>query len=326
MRRMVSFARLLALLPALAACSPAPSGPGQRYDVGGHALYMVCSGSAAPAQPTVIIEGGLGSMTPFYAWIQQGVARFARVCSYDRAGLGWSDDSDKPHDAAESTRQLHALLAAAGVRPPYVLAGHSLAGLLMPVYADTYPDEVAGLVFLDPSHPRQWAALPGGEDGVAKGKRLFRLLGYAAAVGATHLYNPLLGSGGWFDRLPAEAQLQLRRFGNQSRTYFTAYAEFDAFAQSAREAAAVTSFGDRPLVVVTAGRTAASDGAALATADELGRVLQQLHGEIAALSTRGRHVIVAGATHMTLIADARYADQAVDEIRRVVAEATPPAR
>ncbi len=81
------------------------------------------------------------------------------MCSYDRAGLGWSDSSADPRDAQHMVHELHALLEAAHIAPPYVLAGHSLGGLLILAYTRRYPDEVAGLVFLDSSHPQQKARL-----------------------------------------------------------------------------------------------------------------------------------------------------------------------
>lgn len=97
----------------------------------------------------MILEAGLGNFSPVWGAVQARLARTGRVCSYDRAGLGWSDPSPLPRDAEHAAAELHALLAAAGEAGPFVLVGHSLGGLYTLAYAALYPDEVAGLVLVD---------------------------------------------------------------------------------------------------------------------------------------------------------------------------------
>src|SRR5206468_3265983 len=105
--------------------------PGTSYDIGGRRLHMHCTGSGGP---TVVLESGLGEMSSNWARIAPAVAATTRVCAYDRAGQGWSDDAASPEDGLAVARDLHALLAASGERTPVVLVGHSIGG----IYAMTY--------------------------------------------------------------------------------------------------------------------------------------------------------------------------------------------
>lgn len=106
-----------------------------------------------------MLETGALAMPALWGNVQPGVAVHTRACSYDRAGLGWSEAGPMPRDGLRIADELHALLRNAGEPPPYVLVGHSFGGLLVRVYADRYPGGVAGLVLLDSSHPDQLARL-----------------------------------------------------------------------------------------------------------------------------------------------------------------------
>lgn len=139
---------------------------GRSTDIGGRMLNIYCSGAG---QPAVIFESGApwptlsdartrwenGAPRPGYSWvwIQAELAKTTTACWYDRAGSGWSDLGPYPRDSASQARDLHALLRAAGVSPPYVLIAESSAALDAHPYADSYPGDVAGLVFVNGVHP-----------------------------------------------------------------------------------------------------------------------------------------------------------------------------
>ncbi len=130
--------------------------PGRLVDVGGFRLHIHCTGSGGP---TVILDAGNGGSSLDWSLVQPGVATFTRVCSYDRAGYGWSDSGPTPRTSERIVRELHTLLVNAGVPGPYVLVGHSFGGLNMRLYTYTYPQDVAGLVLVDSSHENDPTAL-----------------------------------------------------------------------------------------------------------------------------------------------------------------------
>lgn len=136
-----------------------PQAPGRLIDVGGRRLHILSKGAAAG--PTVILEAGLSQYTAnsTYALAQDAIAPFARVCSYDRAGLGWSKPAPEGWTQAGMAADLHALLKAAEEPGPYVIVAHSLGGLLARTYARTYPDEVAGLILLDATSDEDFGEL-----------------------------------------------------------------------------------------------------------------------------------------------------------------------
>jgi pimeloyl-ACP methyl ester carboxylesterase len=128
---------------------------GKLVDVGGYRLSLYCTGASQPGSPTVILEEGIGSTSLEWSAVQPGVAAFTRVCSYDRAGYGWSDSGPLPRTDRREVTELHTLLANAGVSAPYVLVGQSSGGLIARLYTYTYPEQVAGLVLVDSSHEDQ---------------------------------------------------------------------------------------------------------------------------------------------------------------------------
>lgn len=130
--------------------------PGQRIDVGGYSMHLYCLGEGSP---TVILEAASQGTVSNWAWIQPELARTTRVCAYDRTGLGWSDLGPEPQDTQQSAAALHTLLEKAGVRPPYVLVGHSLGGLYSRMYAEMYPVEVVGMALIEGTLPDGLGAL-----------------------------------------------------------------------------------------------------------------------------------------------------------------------
>jgi pimeloyl-ACP methyl ester carboxylesterase len=144
----VAFMRV-APLHAQADTTPPFPPPGKLVDVGGWRLHLHCTGDAQPMRPTVILEAGIGDFSVEWSLVQPGVAKFARVCSYDRAGGGWSDTGPQPRTMRQLVYELHTLLDKARVRPPFVMVGHSYGGWLVRLYAATHPSDVAGLVLVE---------------------------------------------------------------------------------------------------------------------------------------------------------------------------------
>ena len=120
----------------------------EKVDVGGHSLNLLIGGQGSPA---VIFEGGFGAGIASWTTVQKDVATFAQTVSYDRAGLGQSEPGPKPRSAKTIAAELKAALQKAGVKPPYVLVGHSFGGVYVRVFADMYPKDVIGMVLIDPS-------------------------------------------------------------------------------------------------------------------------------------------------------------------------------
>jgi len=130
---------------------------GVRIDVGGYRLHALCTGGGAP---TVILEAGLWGTTEDWSLVQPEVARFTRVCSYDRAGMGYSDPGPQPRGVGDVVKDLHALLRGLDAPGPYLFAGHSLGGLYARLHATAHRQDTAGLVLVDSGHEDQFDRIP----------------------------------------------------------------------------------------------------------------------------------------------------------------------
>ena len=169
--------------------------PGRMLDVGGHRLHILIAGEQrTPGQPTVVFDSGLGATSTSWRLVAPEIAKFARVVTYDRAGLGWSEESTAPRTAQRNVGELRALLkgmdvAGASVAPPYLLVGHSYGAYDCRLFAAQFPDEVAGLVLVDGIHPREWLEpSPAEERGRRFGVRLCRRGARLARLGVARAY------------------------------------------------------------------------------------------------------------------------------------------
>ena len=133
---------------AHAAESEAPPPPGKLYEIGGRKMHLYATGESN-AGPAVVLEAGAGAFSVDWYLVQQEVAKFACVCSYDRAGHAWSELGPHPRTHKQAVYDLRRLLAKAGVPPPYVMVGHSLGGKLVRIFAMEYANDVAGMVLVD---------------------------------------------------------------------------------------------------------------------------------------------------------------------------------
>jgi len=296
--------------------APAVAPPGKLVDVGGHKLHIHCSGSLRGAPP-VLIEAGLGLSSSYYHWIQVNLARSTKVCSYDRAGFGWSEPSKRSRELGEVVEELHALLDKAGFERPFVFAGHSIGAIIVREYAARYPGELAGLAFLDGSHPDQTRRL-GLENLIKKeeleqGVELYRLM---VRTGLSRLYDPSLTL--MKSEYPESVFAALQYTSDGS--YFDAVlAEYDGLVPLTDRARPRDDFGDKPTIVIQAGKTwDASELPESVDPANIAAGWPELQKETAALSTRGRYVVVDHATHMSLIYHEAYANQAADFIRELL--------
>lgn len=215
--------------------------PGQLVDVGGYRLHINCTGTGSP---TVVIEAGLGDWSTSWAgYVQPEVAKTTRVCTYDRPGLGWSEASPLPGDAAQFARELHTLLQNANVPGPYVMVGHSLGGLVVRIFAHDYASEVAGVVLIESMNPKQVT-----QSLSQKLARLTSLQAVLARFGVARLIVklPAIASGA-----PPNGEAYYPLYVRPQSLQASAN-EYRALPASAPQAAAVKSLGDLPLIVLTA--------------------------------------------------------------------------
>ncbi len=209
--------------------------PGRMYVVEGHRMRIDCEGVG---NPTVVLDAGLGNDGLIWSAVQPALATTNRVCSFDRAGYGWSDPMSTRRDAESVSKELHGLLMAASVDGPVVLVGHSIAGLFIRDYAMRYPEEVVGLVFVDASVP------PGGNPPGVKqpitGKKSLqesRVANVVFAMGLNRLLGACPGSFPGF-----RLRLTLPRIEGVCREHLPASeSEQDNFDLSACEAAAFST-------------------------------------------------------------------------------------
>jgi pimeloyl-ACP methyl ester carboxylesterase len=273
------------------AAAPAPAGTGQLVDVGGRRLYLQCEGTGSPV---VILQAGLGGSSASWARIQPTIAGSTTVCSYDRAGRGRSDDAPGLQDGNAIATDLHDLLAKAGIVGPYVVVAHSSGGPYSRVFTARYPGEVVGMVLLDPQPADAFAVLPD-YPGIYDSLRLGG--GVAPSLGRIGLLGPLFGVS------PNEATAAIARSQRD---------EIRALPAVLTQAAAVTSVGDLPLIIVSAG-TGGQRGWSEAQVAQLG------------LSTNAAHRVIAAATHESLIEgdDSAASVQAILDVLAAVRDGTP---
>jgi pimeloyl-ACP methyl ester carboxylesterase len=273
--------------------------PGKLLDVGGCRLHLQSAGSGTP---TVVLEAGLGGMSSAWAWVQSETAEFSHVVSYDRAGLGWSGPDTTLKTAMQVAQRLRSLLQSANTTPPYVLVGHSMGGLFIRVFADLFPKEVAGLVLVDASHPDQQCRSSAIETHMGTGFRMLRGVPLLARAGYIRLSGFF---DSWAEGLPDKQAAEAKAFLSSYRHLKTTRDESLAWDAVCSEVRSTRLLGDKPLVVVTAGRDVLPGH-------------PELQSELAALSSNSVHWAVKGADHVTLVTHRHHASTVVEAIHHVV--------
>lgn len=298
-RNVVLTAACLALLAAAGASWQAISAradakayphPGSLYPAGALRLNLDCTGQGTP---TVLLEAGLADSLESWRQVQPALAKFARVCSYDRAGYGTSDRGPMPRTSERIATELHAALDSAGEKPPYLPVGASFGGFCVRVFNGKYPEQVAGIVLVDSTQEDQYRLLPQAwrDLGQTMRQRAARRALWAPVyvdLGVARLEFLLRG-----ERVPS---LLLQTKYLKART-----SEFENIEVSAEQARAAGHIADKPLIVLTAGRVI--DGGlknALSEADQRDYAatwVNDLQMRLAHLSAKGRRVLVSDSGH-----------------------------
>jgi len=219
--------------------------PGQLVDVGGYRLHINCTGTGSP---TVVIESGWGDMSAAWGWVQPEVAKTTRVCTYDRAGMGWSEASPEPRVAREYAKELHTLLANAHETGPYVLVGHSMGGYTVLVYAHDYPADVLGLVLVD---SQDLPASDGAAPVPAPKPSENSVTSLLARIGLMRLLADPLGA---VENLPEGVKQAYTASAVAPRGVQAFTNEGMGMSEGGAQARAVTTLGALPLIVLSRGK------------------------------------------------------------------------
>lgn len=303
-------------ISTLATAQPAPAGPlitdpvytkpDQLVDIGGgRRLNLHCRGTGSPA---VIFDSGLSDSSIAWALVQPTISKTNTTCSYDRAGLGFSDASNRAGTAANDVDDIHNALQVAHIKPPYVLVGHSAAGLAVRVFADRYRDEVVGMVIVDGSHEDQssrFKALATPEDQAhwddglkdttcmdavkaGNGEIPETSPAYKKCVGEPDArFSPAINDAS----LEYSARLKYQAaVASEIRSFYGASAD--------QTRATRKDFGDMPIIVLTHAPQPPSKGVTQQLQDQRTVAWEQMHNEVAAMSTHGVNEIVPRAGHL----------------------------
>jgi pimeloyl-ACP methyl ester carboxylesterase len=276
---------------------------GRSVQVGKLRLNIDCSGHGGP---TVILDSGMGVPGVGWAMVQPEVARFARVCSYDRAGYGWSEAGPRPRTSLQIAKELRELLDASGEKGPFVMVGHSFGGYNVRVFTGMYPDDVIGVVLVDAEHGDEERRLdellpPDVKSRQNQRDRRDALLDRILSPLRIHLgINRLKTAVGWDGHasLPKELREELLYLDRRSEN--AGMAENAADSTSWDQVRSAGDLGNRPLIVLTAGKPYDTDP--LRSKEELNRQndvwINVLQAGEAHLSTRGKQIVVPDSGHM----------------------------
>jgi pimeloyl-ACP methyl ester carboxylesterase len=294
--------------------------PGQMVDVGGYQPHVHCVGASEPGVPTVVLEAGAGEFSLTWDQVQRQVAEFARVCTYDRAGLGWSERGPNPRIAPYVVDEFDTLLTAAGVEPPYLLVGHSMGAVYARFYFHQHPDQVAGMVLVDGGHEETYRRLPEAlVRADAQARQILRIPQVLSAIGLFARDLAAISS----DFLPPKAPGTEETYNAivaMSPWYFSTLIEEHAAVQDSYAAVhnlPDRSLGELPLVVISAGSSSVPDLLNV-TAEEqaaLTTVQAELQADLTALSANSRQVIAEDAGHYVHI---EQPDLVIEAIREVM--------
>lgn len=299
--------------------------PGALCEVAGHRLHYRCEGTGSP---TVVLEAGIAASSLTWSRVQPLIARFARVCSYDRAGLAWSERASTPRTMSALVNELETLLKRGGEPPPYILVGHSFGGLIIRAFARAHRSDVAGLVFVDPLHPEDWCdPSPQQREMLRGGIFLSKLGAILARLGIVRASLMLLSGGSpavpqrfsrllgrramallermvsEVQKLPPEVLPAVQAHWSHPKAFRGMWEHLASMPEcSAALASGEDSFGNIPVVVFSAGARDAR--------------WREADGRLASASSNGRHIISPQSGHWVHLDEPRLVVDAIHDVIR----------
>ena len=272
---------------------------GQLYTVNSHQMHLVCLGEGSS---TVILQSGATAESLWWHWVQEQLAQQTRVCAYDRSGLGFSEPSSGLRDGIAIVSELHTLLEKAGVKPPYIMAGHSFGAVWTRIYAAQYPEQVAGIVLVDSTFLPEQSDLAG-----------WKTLNDVIQVPLWAMWRTGLGrlsGAGTFQQLgyPPDVAREIAAWQSRNQTFDITYAEtIHAIEPLSAESAAAEDLGDLPMIVLWASKS-----------DTAQDRLSAYREKLAAVSSNGVTRMIEGANHGSILGNEQYAQQVSDAVLDVM--------
>ena len=288
------------------------SPPGDIYLVGGHKMHIVCTGSGSP---TIVLESGLGNDLFVWGKVQPVLSRTTRVCSYDRAGYGYSDALPIPRDADHIATELHALLTQAKVAGPIVLMGHSMGGIYIRDYAARYPEEVAGLIFVDASTPLQGhtSSSKPGKRSIQSPAMLLTRLAFITNV------PRLAGTCSWSRPDSDPPAWRLLAEGLCHPQFHAWMDESDSFDLSGEETIHTGPYGALPVLIFS------HDPARTMQSTDREDAWTEMQEDLKKLSTRSRRIVARNSTHYVQLDRSQLVENEVSRFIEQIRGTTPPA-
>jgi len=296
-----------------------PSPGSKMYSVNGGEIHMYCTGPENDDQPTIIIISGAGIPSFLYSHLQEKLSETIRTCSYDSAGIGWSKANDIPYTTKNLSNELYQLLQTAQIDGPIILAGHSLGGIVSLIYSAEHEEQVAGIAFIDSSHYNQVDYF-GKEFRDTLDKQTdellanFWLIELAGNLGIMIMINIFDTSGSGLEREDHKMMASFDKWNPPYPTMKSMISNLNLSFEQGKEAHYAR--GDLPIIAISASGVI-SDGPPEVggiSVEEFIEGFKELHKDLADLSTNGRHVIVNGTNHISIV----YNDETADHILSLI--------
>ena len=312
-------------VPAAAQEEAVPPPPGALVDVGGHFLHLYCTGEGSP---TVVIDAGLANWSIQWLHVQDALAETTRVCTYDRAGYGWSEPGPEPRTSQQIVDELYLLLTSADLQMPIVLVGHSFGALNAQLFANQHPDSVSGLVLIDGPNPRVESSLP--PEWGDFSRQLYKDFPQFAEFAEQGLIPPdsIDVPEGLPEAVHSLYQQQLATPG----FFNTAFAESSSFEDSLQQVAdSPVAFNDLPIVVIQRGLPLVMPeipGAEIELTPELLEAVEAdnayQQGALALLSSQGTLITAENSSHDVQFTEPEVIVDAVQQVIQVINDTAQP--